>query len=47
MPGVRAVLEKMRVFCEHIRSGEWKGHSGKPIRHVVNIGIGGSDLRDP
>jgi len=44
MPGVRAVLEKMRVFCGRIRSGEWKGHSGKPIRHVVNIGIGGSDL---
>ncbi len=44
MPKVRAVLEKMRVFCERIRSGEWKGHTGKPIRHVVNIGIGGSDL---
>ncbi len=44
MPGVRAVLEKMRVFCDRVRSGEWKGHTGKPIRHVVNIGIGGSDL---
>jgi glucose-6-phosphate isomerase len=44
MPGVRAVLEKMRVFCGRIRSGEWKGHTGKPIRYVVNIGIGGSDL---
>jgi len=44
MPGVRAVLEKMRLFCDRVRSGEWKGHTGKPIRHVVNIGIGGSDL---
>ena len=44
MPKVRAVLEKMRVFCDRVRSGAWKGHTGKPIRHVVNIGIGGSDL---
>jgi glucose-6-phosphate isomerase len=44
MPGVRFVLEKMRVFCDRIRSGEWKGCTGKSIRHVVNIGIGGSDL---
>ena len=44
MPKVRAVLDKMRDFTEQIRSGSWKGFSGKPIRHVVNIGIGGSDL---
>lgn len=44
MPGVRAVLEKMKAFCGQVRSGAWKGHTGKPIRHVVNIGIGGSDL---
>jgi glucose-6-phosphate isomerase len=41
---VHAVLDRMAVFCERIRSGEWKGHTGKPIRNVVNIGIGGSDL---
>jgi glucose-6-phosphate isomerase len=34
----------MSAFCERVRSGEWKGHTGKPIRNVVNIGIGGSDL---
>ena len=34
----------MAAFCEKVRSGEWKGHTGKPIRNVVNIGIGGSDL---
>ena len=34
----------MGAFCERVRSGEWKGHTGKPIRNVVNIGIGGSDL---
>ncbi|MCD6023099.1 MAG: Glucose-6-phosphate isomerase [Fibrobacteria bacterium] len=44
MPKVRAVLDKMRAFCGRVRSGEWKGHTGKPIRYVVNIGIGGSDL---
>jgi glucose-6-phosphate isomerase len=44
MPDVRRVLEKMRSFSERVRSGEWKGYSGKSIRHVVNIGIGGSDL---
>ena len=44
MPDVRAVWEKMRDFTEKVRSGEWRGFSGKPIRHVVNIGIGGSDL---
>ncbi len=44
MPKVRAVLDQMKSFCGRIRSGEWKGYTGKPIRHVVNIGIGGSDL---
>ncbi|MBX3213762.1 MAG: glucose-6-phosphate isomerase [Labilithrix sp.] len=44
MPDVRAVLAKMRLFSERVRSGEWKGHTGKSITHVVNIGIGGSDL---
>jgi glucose-6-phosphate isomerase len=44
VPEVHAVLDKMAAFAERIRSGEWKGHSGKPIRNVVNIGIGGSDL---
>jgi glucose-6-phosphate isomerase len=44
VPGVHAVLDKMAVFTQRIRSGEWKGHTGKPIRNVVNVGIGGSDL---
>ncbi len=44
MPEVRRVLGKMREFSERVRSGEWKGHTGKPITDVVNIGIGGSDL---
>jgi glucose-6-phosphate isomerase len=44
MPKVRAVLDKMRDFSERIRTGAWTGFSGKPIKHVVNIGIGGSDL---
>ena len=44
MPQVHAVLDKMADFSQRIRSGEWKGHTGKPIRSVVNIGIGGSDL---
>ncbi|MBX3203115.1 MAG: glucose-6-phosphate isomerase, partial [Labilithrix sp.] len=44
MPDVRAVLAKMRVFSDRVRSGEWKGHTGKSISHIVNIGIGGSDL---
>jgi glucose-6-phosphate isomerase len=44
MPEVHAVLDKMAAFCHRIRSGEWKGHTGKPIRNVINIGIGGSDL---
>jgi glucose-6-phosphate isomerase len=41
---VHAVLGRMSAFCERVRSGEWTGHTGKPIRAVVNIGIGGSDL---
>ena len=44
VPQVHAVLDKMADFCNRIRSGAWKGHTGKPIRNVVNIGIGGSDL---
>jgi glucose-6-phosphate isomerase len=43
-PEVQAVLDKMAVFSERIRGGQWKGFTGKPIRNVVNIGIGGSDL---
>lgn len=44
MPDINAVLTKMRVFTEKVRSGEWKGYSGKPITDIINIGIGGSDL---
>ncbi len=44
MPGINEVLAKMRVFCEQVRSGAWKGYTGKPITDIVNIGIGGSDL---
>jgi glucose-6-phosphate isomerase len=44
VPEVHAVLAKMADFANRIRGGQWKGHSGKPIRNVVNIGIGGSDL---
>lgn len=44
VPSVRTVLARMAAFSSLIRSGEWKGHTGKPIRAVVNIGIGGSDL---
>ncbi|MCO6008879.1 glucose-6-phosphate isomerase [Actinoallomurus purpureus] len=44
VPAVHAVLDKMAAFAERVRSGEWKGHTGRPIRTVVNIGIGGSDL---
>jgi glucose-6-phosphate isomerase len=44
MPKVHAVLDKMTSFCNRVRSGEWKGHTGKPIRNVINVGIGGSDL---
>ena len=44
VPQVHAVLNKMASFSDRIRSGEWKGHTGKRIRNVINIGIGGSDL---
>src|SRR5215472_10461666 len=44
VPEVHAVLGKMANFANRVRSGQWQGHSGKPIRNVVNIGIGGSDL---
>jgi glucose-6-phosphate isomerase len=42
--GVHVVLDKMAAFANRVRSGEWKGHTGKRIRNVINIGIGGSDL---
>ncbi len=45
VPQVHAVLDKMADFSNRVRRGAWKGHTGKPIRNVVNIGIGGSDLR--
>ena len=44
MPGVNAVLQKMKAFSEAVRSGQWLGFTGRPITAVVNIGIGGSDL---
>jgi glucose-6-phosphate isomerase len=44
MPEVNTVLAKMRAFSEAVRSGAWKGYTGKPITDIVNIGIGGSDL---
>uniref|UniRef100_A0A8C1V057 Glucose-6-phosphate isomerase n=1 Tax=Cyprinus carpio TaxID=7962 RepID=A0A8C1V057_CYPCA len=44
MPDVNGVLEQMKGFCHKVRSGEWKGFSGKAITDVVNVGIGGSDL---
>src|SRR2546427_2445602 len=44
VPKVHAVLDRMADFSERVRSGEWKGHTGKRIRNVINIGIGGSDL---
>ena len=44
VPGVHAVLDKMADFSNRVRGGEWKGHTGKRIHNVVNIGIGGSDL---
>ena len=44
VPKVHAVLDRTAAFSQRVRSGEWKGHTGKPIRNVVNIGIGGSDL---
>jgi glucose-6-phosphate isomerase len=44
VPDVHAVLDKMAAFSEKVRTGEWRGHTGEPIRTVINIGIGGSDL---
>jgi len=44
VPLVHAVLDKMTAFSNRVRSGEWKGYTGKPIRNVINVGIGGSDL---
>jgi len=44
VPEVHAVLDRMAVFCDDVRSGRWRGHTGRPIRHIINIGIGGSDL---
>ena len=44
MPEVQRVLAQMKDFCGRIHSGEWKGYSGKKIKYIVNIGIGGSDL---
>jgi glucose-6-phosphate isomerase len=44
VPEVHAVLDRMQAFARRVRSGEWRGHSGKRIRNVISIGIGGSDL---
>ncbi|MBT2429883.1 glucose-6-phosphate isomerase [Streptomyces sp. ISL-112] len=44
VPAVHAVLDKMAAFAEKARAGEWTGHTGKPVKNIVNIGIGGSDL---
>jgi len=44
VPGVHAVLDKMATLSNRVRSGDWKGHTGKAIRNVINVGIGGSDL---
>jgi glucose-6-phosphate isomerase len=44
MPEVHAVLDKLAAFSNRIRSGEWKGFTGKPIKNIINVGIGGSDL---
>jgi glucose-6-phosphate isomerase len=44
MPDINAVLAQMKTFSEQVRSGEWKGYTGKKIKDIVNIGIGGSDL---
>ena len=44
VPRVHAVLDRMAAFAAAVRSGAWKGHTGKPIRNIVNVGIGGSDL---
>jgi glucose-6-phosphate isomerase len=44
VPEVHAVLDRMSAFADRVRSGEWTGHSGRRIRNIINIGIGGSDL---
>jgi len=44
VPKVHEVLDRMSAFCDRVRSGEWRGFTDKPIRNIVNIGIGGSDL---
>src|SRR5947209_36650 len=44
VPEVHAVLDRMAAFADRVRRGSWTGHTGQPIRNVVNIGIGGSDL---
>ena len=44
VPAVHEVLDRMAAFADRVRSGDWKGHTGKRIRNVVNVGIGGSDL---
>ncbi len=44
VPHVHAVLDKMADFSQRVRNGSWKGHTGKPMRNIINIGIGGSDL---
>jgi glucose-6-phosphate isomerase len=44
MPGINHVLKEMRAFCNRVHSGKWRGYTEKPIKDVVNIGIGGSDL---
>lgn len=44
VPDVHEVLDRMTAFCTRVRNGEWRGHTGRPIRAIVNLGIGGSDL---
>lgn len=44
MPDIQKVQAQMKSFCSKVHDGSWKGYSGKPIRYIVNIGIGGSDL---
>ena len=44
VPAVHEVLDRMAAFADRVRGGDWKGHTGKPIRNVINVGIGGSDL---
>jgi len=44
VPEVHAVLERMKAFSEQVRNGQWRGHTGKPLCNVINIGLGGSDL---